>query len=90
MSQLMFRVDEVFDLPARQGLVVCGTMLAGSLQGVPDFVDELSGERLRVLGVDFPTPRTRRTGQQLLVVAREDAALVAPGRVWTAPSTPDA
>jgi hypothetical protein len=83
MTQLRFRVDEVFDLPLRKGLIACGTLLSGSLLGVPGFVDDLTGQPLRVLGIDFPTPKTQRTGQHLIVVDREDAALVTPGRIWT-------
>ena len=77
-----FRVDQVFDLTARGGLVACGTMLDGTPVGGLSFVDELTGAPIRVIGVDFPTPTTQRTGQHLLVVSREDAALVRPGRVW--------
>ncbi|WP_346536553.1 hypothetical protein [Micromonospora sp. DPT] len=77
-----FRVDEVFDLTARAGLVACGTMLDGTLVNGLSFVDELTGAPIRVIGVDFPTPTTQGTGQHLLVVSREDAALAQPGRVW--------
>jgi hypothetical protein len=34
-----------------------------------------------VLGVDFPTPRTERTGQTILVVDRDDADYAQPGRI---------
>lgn len=83
MTELRFRVDEVFDLPSRAGLIACGTVITGAdLIGTPSFVDETTGRPVDVLGMDFPTPRTRRTGQHLLIVSRADAELVAPGRIW--------
>ncbi|MBQ0893608.1 hypothetical protein KBX37_10965 [Micromonospora sp. U56] len=84
-----FRVDQVFDLTARGGLVACGTMLDGTPVGGLCFVDELTGAPIRVIAVDFPTPTTQRTGQHLLVVSREDAALVRPGRVWAGHVLPE-
>jgi hypothetical protein len=36
--------------------------------------------------VDHPTPRTRRTGETILVVDRADAEHVMIGRLWTAES----
>ncbi|MFD0519415.1 hypothetical protein [Paractinoplanes durhamensis] len=41
-----------------------------------------TGRPVRVLGVDHPTPRTRRTGETILVVDRADAEVVVVGRVW--------
>ncbi|MEH0818941.1 MULTISPECIES: hypothetical protein [unclassified Micromonospora] len=84
-----FRVDAVFDLPARRGIVACGSMLDGVPIGTVRFVDELTGAPVRVIGVDFSTPTTRRTGQHLLVVSREDAALAHPGRVWAGHVLPE-
>ena len=86
MAQVRFRVDECFDIPRRGGLVVLGTVLGTVLgpepAGVPDFVDEQTGARLRLLGIDFPTPRTRRTGQAVFVLDRLDAAYACAGRTW--------
>ncbi|MEV0808086.1 hypothetical protein [Micromonospora sp. NPDC050200] len=46
-------------------------------------MDELTGAVVRIIGIDFPTPTTtQRSGQHLLVVSRDDAPLVLPGRVW--------
>ncbi|WP_446212646.1 hypothetical protein [Micromonospora sp. IBSANI012] len=47
-----FRVDEVFDLTARLGLVARGTTLDNTLVGALSSVDELTGARARVIG--FP------------------------------------
>jgi hypothetical protein len=82
MGGVRLRVDEVFDIPARGGLVAVASPLAGEFVGVPRLRDVETGHVLRILGVDHPTPRTRRTGQAILVVDRADAAYVTAGRTW--------
>ncbi|GLY92816.1 hypothetical protein [Actinoplanes sp. NBRC 103695] len=77
-----FRVNEVFDIAARGGLVAVGMVVGGELAGLPHLRDEATGRPVRVLGVDHPTPRTQRTGETILVVDRADAEVVAVGRVW--------
>lgn len=83
MTAVQFHVNEVFDLPARGGLIAVGSTRHGEFIGVPSLRDDVSGRPIHVLGVDHPTPRTRRTGETILVVDRADAAYVQPGRVWT-------
>lgn len=83
MTALQFRVNEVFDIPTRGGLIAVGTTRNGNFVGVPLLRDDASGELIHVLGVDHPTPRTQRTGETILVVDRADAAYVAVGRLWT-------
>lgn len=83
MTQSRFRVDEVFDLRNRGGLVVCGTYVGAEPVGTPELIDEQTGHRIQVLGVDFPTARTLRTDQTILVVDRQDAQYATPGRIWT-------
>ena len=83
------RVEEVFDLAGRGGLVVVVSSLVettacGTTAGVPRLRDEVTGRAVRVLGVDHPTPRTQRTGEVILVVDRADAEVVEAGRVWVA------
>jgi hypothetical protein len=80
---LSFHVTEVYDIPARGGLIVVGTLTAGDPVGVPRLRDESTGRPVRVLGVDHPTPRTRHTGETIPVVDRADAEVVGVGRVWT-------
>lgn len=82
MSATEFRVTEVFDLAARGGLVVVGVAAPGEFVGVPRLIDRETGRVVRVLGVDHPTPRTRRSGETILVVDRADAECATPGRVW--------
>ena len=84
MTAVKFRVNEVFDIPARGGLVAVGSTEGGEFVGVPALRDEATGRAVRVLGVDHPTPRTRRTGETILVVDRADAEFVSVGRVWAA------
>ncbi|GIM90321.1 hypothetical protein [Paractinoplanes toevensis] len=82
MTAIEFRVNEVFDIPARGGLIAVVVTLNGDFVGVPRLRDVTTGQPVHVLGVDHPTPRTRRTGETILVIDRADADLVAVGRVW--------
>ncbi|WP_433797456.1 hypothetical protein [Actinoplanes sp. CA-252034] len=85
---MQFLVTEVFDIAARGGLVAVGMAQPGDFVGIPRLYDEATGHRIRVLGVDHPTPRTRRTGETILVIDRADADYVAAGRRWTAAAPP--
>jgi hypothetical protein len=84
MSAVQFHVNEVFDIPARGGLIAVGSTRNGDFIGIPRLRDDASGKPIHVLGVDHPTPRTQRTGETILVVDRADADRVQVGRVWTA------
>lgn len=84
MTAVQFQVNEVFDIPTRGGLIAVGSTRHGDFVGVPRLRDEASGHPIHVLGVDHPTPRTRRTGETILVVDRADADYVTVGRLWTA------
>jgi hypothetical protein len=79
-----FRIDEVFDIAARGGLVVAGTYLGDEIMGVPRLSDRTTGHSITVLGLDHHTPRTRRTGQKIIVVDRADSAYAVVGREWVA------
>lgn len=83
MTAIQFHVNEVFDSAARGGLIAVGSTTNGEFIGVPSLRDDASGHLIHVLGVDHPTPRTRRTGETILVVDRADAEYVRPGRLWT-------
>lgn len=82
MTMYEFRVNEVFDLPGRGGLIAVGDTRPEDFVGLPRLVDEVTGHPIAILGVDHPTPRTRRTGETILVVDRADAAYVQVGRRW--------
>jgi hypothetical protein len=84
MTPIQFLVNEVFDIPTRGGLIAVGSTRNGDFVGIPRLRDEASGQPIHVLGVDHPTPRTRRTGETILVVDRADAEYVAVGRLWIA------
>ena len=51
--------------------------------GIPRLRDEASARPIHILGIDHPTPRTRRTGETILMVDRADAHYVTVGRLWT-------
>jgi hypothetical protein len=84
MTAVRFQVNEVFDIPTRGGLIAVGSTRNGEFFGIPRLRDEASGQRIHILGIDNPTPRTQRTGETILVVDRADAHYVTVGRVWTA------
>jgi hypothetical protein len=86
MTAVQFLVNEVFDIPTRGGLIAVGSTRNGDFIGIPRLRDDASGQPIHVLGVDHPTPRTRRTGETILVVDRADAEHVTVGRLWTAES----
>jgi hypothetical protein len=83
MTAIQFLVNEVFDIPTRGGLIAVGSTRGGEFIGIPRLRDEASGRPIHVLGVDHPTPRTRRTGETILVVDRADADYVTVGRLWS-------
>ena len=82
MTAIQFHVNEVFDIPSRGGLIAVGSVSDGEFVGIPRLRDIVSGQPVHVLGVDHPTPRTRRTGETILVVDRADADYVQVGRTW--------
>lgn len=83
MTVIQFHVNEVFDIAARGGIVAVGATQPVDFVGIPRLYDEVTGHPIRVLGVDHPTPRTRRTGETILVIDRADADFVKVGRRWT-------
>lgn len=83
MTTTEFQINEAFDIAARGGLVVVGQARPGEFVGLPGLYDAATGHPIRVIGVDHPTPRTRRTGETILVVDRADAEYVQVGRLWT-------
>ena len=84
MTVTRFVVNEVFDIATRAGLIVVGHAEPRDFIGVPNLRDELTGHPINIIAVDFPTPRTMRTGETILVVDRADAAYAVAGRAWTA------
>jgi hypothetical protein len=81
MTAVQFFVNEVFDIPTRGGLIAVGSTRNGDFIGIPRLRDDASGQLIHILGVDHPTPRTRRTGETILVVDRADAEYVTVGRL---------
>lgn len=87
MSANHFRVDDVFDIDSRGGLLVVGTFQGEPPVGVPAMRDATTGHSLHILGVEFATPRTLRTGQTTFVLDRADRDCASPGRIWTIDAT---
>lgn len=83
MDSGQFRVDEVFDIGSRGGILVVGKFVAEQPNGMPAMCDATTGHRLNILGVEFATPRTLATGQTTFVVDRADREYASVGRTWT-------
>ena len=84
MTAIRFKVNEVFDIAARAGLIVVGHAEPDDFIGLPELRDHLTGHPITVIGVDSPTPRTLRTGETILLIDRADADYAEPGRTWSA------
>ena len=79
----LFLIEEVFDVRSRGGLLVSGKVLAGEVSAGETLRDAVTGEGVRVLGVEFETPKDRELGRTTLVVERTSPTPVAIGRVLT-------
>ena len=77
-----FRVDDVFDIATRGGLLVVGTFFDERPVGVPAMRDEATGHLLTIVGVEFATPRTLGTSQTTFVLDRADIEYASIGRLW--------
>jgi hypothetical protein len=70
---VQFEVIEVYDIPARGGLLVVGREMGGSARRGMVLRDSATGSTYAVLGVEFPTPRGMREGLVTIVVERTGA-----------------
>jgi len=85
VNTVRFGVDEVFDLPTRSGLLVVGIFIDGQPVCIPSFRDTTTtGHPLTVIGVEFATARTLRTGQTTFLLDRADEQYANAGREWSA------
>ena len=78
-----FLIEEVFDLPMREGLLVPGKVLAGRISVGETLRDAATGATATVLAVEFETPKSRAAGRTTLVVERTSPTPAAAGRVLT-------
>jgi hypothetical protein len=77
-----FLVTHVFDLPDRDGLLTSGKTLSGKLQ--PGMILQDSNNlRVRVLALEFLSPRDIRTGEVTITLERTSPSPVQPGVVLT-------
>ena len=81
MAGFRFRVEAVFDIRGRRGLVVAGVVLDGVARAGDALVDTATGRALRLLGIDMVCGRA---GQITLVIDRADRDCATPGAVWAA------
>jgi hypothetical protein len=77
MSDVDFRVTDVFDVQSRGGLLVAGRLVAGEVAGGTDLRNEATGEAVHVLAVEFHGGG--EAGRFTLVVARDRAGHVQAG-----------
>jgi hypothetical protein len=75
-----FVVTHVFDLPGQDGLLTSGKTLSGKLQPgmILQSVDKL---QVRVLALEFLSPRDLRTGEVTVSLERTAPSPVKPGAV---------
>jgi hypothetical protein len=81
-----FSIEEVFDLRSRGGLLAVGRVVAGRISAGMTLQDPSTGQRVRVLGVEFLTPKARQLGRTTLVLERTSPTPVQPGRVLILPT----
>ena len=77
-----FLVTHVFDLPDRDGLLTSGKTLSGKLQSGMILQDS-SNLRVRVLALEFLSPRDIRTGEVTITLERTTPSPVKPNAVLT-------
>lgn len=68
MTGARFEVHTTFDVPGRGGLLASGVVSNGSIAPGQLLRDTRSGERRRVLSVEFPGPADQRAGRVTLVL----------------------
>lgn len=84
---LRLTVEKVYDLPSRDGLLVSGYVLNGTVEEGVVFANP-EGARSTVLGVEFDNPRDRATGQITVEMERTSPSPIVRGEVLAAVSTP--
>jgi hypothetical protein len=82
-SGVRFRAQEKFDLPGRTGILVSGQLLTGEITGGMTLRNEMTGQPVKVIQVEFATPATHRSNRITLLVDRGQASVAAQGAVLT-------
>lgn len=78
-----FLVSEVWDLPGRDGLMVSGKTVEGKLRSGMSLRDE-AGQVVRVLSLEFLSPRDRALGEVTIMLERTDPSPARRGALLTA------
>lgn len=80
-----FVVHRTFDVQSRGGLLVSGHLERGDLAPPMTLVQEGTGERIRILALEFGTREAIRENRFTLLVDRTAAGNLEPGSVLTGP-----
>lgn len=80
-----FVVQMTFDLQSRAGLLVSGHLQLGRVGPGMTLVQEGTGDRIRILAVEFGTRESIRENRFTLLVDRTAAGNLEPGSVLTGP-----
>jgi hypothetical protein len=75
-----FVVHRVDDLPMRACVLATGVLEGRFREGMV-LHDEETGQPVRVLGMEFPTPRAMENGEEILLLDRRDADGIDKGAV---------
>lgn len=73
-----FWIEEVFDIPSRGGLLAVGKVLEGEIVQGMTLQDEQTRQQVRVIGLEFLTPRDLATGGTTLLLERSQPSPVRP------------
>lgn len=87
MSMVRFSIEEVFDLRQRAGLLASGKFLEGEVLKEMTLQDEKTGRTVKVLALEFQTPRDRREGWTTLLLERTDPSPVVEHAILIATSS---
>jgi hypothetical protein len=79
VTGIRLQIEQIFDLPARGGLIAAGRMLAGSVTAGLTLRDQATGATVRVIRVEMVPPPPDRPDQVAIIVDRKDSAAVRTG-----------
>lgn len=87
MTPVQFTISDIFDLPARAGLLATGILTGGDISA-PTILVDATGRLIDVVGVEFLTPRNQSEGSVTLLLSRESGERLRPGDVLCGPEDP--
>lgn len=78
---IRFTVNMVWDLAGRRGILATGMVREGRVRAGMTLHDEETGQPVRVLALEFLSPREVETGERTILLDRRDAADIVRGSV---------